>query len=221
MTIDREMLISGVTPFGVTLSNLQVDQFELYHDTLLKWNEKINLTAITNPDEVVSKHFIDSLSSAVYLPKDKQFNLVDIGSGPGLPGVALKIAFPQMHLLLTESIGKKVKFLEHLIKKLELSNMNIIGCRVEDIPKLYPEFAGRFHYVTARAVGRLLWLLKLAHPFLKTNGEVILWKGRDQVAGIPKIENNIRTHGFEIIQTVPYRIPLWNIDRFLVRLKCL
>jgi 16S rRNA (guanine527-N7)-methyltransferase len=221
LTIDREMLMNGVAFMGVTLSDLQIDKFELYYDILLKWNKKINLTAITNSDEVVSKHFIDSLSSAVFFPKNSPFNIVDIGSGPGLPGVALKIAFPNMNLLLTESIGKKVRFLEHLLKKLDLTDVNLVGCRVEDIPTLYPEYVNRFDYTTARAVGRLLWLLELAHPFLKQKGEIILWKGRDQIAELPKIEKNIKMRGFEIINTVPYRIPLWNIDRFLVHLRCL
>ncbi len=220
MTINKEMLKDGVAQFGVTLSDFQLDQFERYYQLLIEWNKKFNLTAITNPDEVVSKHFVDSLSSHYFLPRElDDFKIVDIGSGPGLPGVALKIAFPEINLLLIESIGKKARFLETLISHLDLKKTKVINTRVEGIPSLYPEYVSAFQFATARAVGRLLWLLELSAPLLAKDAKLLLWKGRDQIAGLPKIVNEIRKRGFELVETKPYRIPLWNLDRFLVCLK--
>jgi 16S rRNA (guanine527-N7)-methyltransferase len=220
LTINKEMLREGVAQFGVTLSDFQLNQFEQYYQLLIEWNKKFNLTAITNPDEVVSKHFVDSLSSRYFLPSElDDSKIVDIGSGPGLPGVALKIAFPEINLLLIESIGKKARFLETLISHLDLKKTKVINTRVEGIPSLYPEYVSAFQFATARAVGRLLWLLELSAPLLAKDARLLLWKGRDQIAGLPKIVNEIKKRGFELVETKPYRIPLWNLDRFLVCLK--
>ncbi|MEZ4812321.1 MAG: 16S rRNA (guanine(527)-N(7))-methyltransferase RsmG [Caldisericia bacterium] len=220
MTIDKKMLIDGVTPFGVTLSDYQLEQFEEFFKILITWNKKFNLTAITNPDEVVSKHFVDSLIANAFLPEDKTgVKHIDIGSGSGLPGVALNIAFPEIETVLVESIGKKARFLETLTKELELKNIKVINVRVEDLPALYPEYNSYFNFTTARAVGRLLWLLELAAPTMHPESRIVLWKGRDQISGLPKLINQIRMRGFDLEETKAYKIPLWNIDRFLISLK--
>jgi len=219
LKINTDMLKEGVRPFGVTLSQEQLEKFERFYQLLIEWNQTMNLTAITNPDEAVSKHFVDSLAFFAQAGNIDRFNHIDIGSGGGLPGIAINIVAPNSELVLVESIGKKARYLENLVAQLELPNAKVLNIRAEDIPVLYPEYVNHFTHVTARAVGRLLMLLELAKPVTKKGGIVTLWKGRDQIAGLPKLLPQIGDLGFRFLNTHPYRIPMWNIDRFLITLK--
>lgn len=218
MTFDKEQMKKGAMLYGIALSDLQAQQFETYCKFLLEVNEKFNLTAITNPDEVVSKHFCDSLAARLAVDFSQVTSLVDIGSGPGLPGFALKIAFPHLKLTAIESIGKKAGFLKELTFKLGLTETIVINDRAESIIKDNPEFIGSFDVATARAVGNITMLLEYAKPYLKKYGTLLLWKSRDEVAELPSMLKQLRRSGFELSKTYPYKIPLWQLERFLVEL---
>jgi len=179
----------------------------------------VNLTAITNPDEVVSKHFVDSLAINLAMDMSARKNLIDIGSGAGFPGVAIKIAFPATEIVLVESIGKKTFFLEELMHKLGLPGISVLNIRAESIPQVRPEYGNHFEIVTARAVGNLQLLLSYAKPLLAPGGSLVLWKGRDDISELPSMLPKIEKLGFSLIKTIPYKIPLWHLERFLVHLE--
>ena len=187
MKINQELLLQGASDFGIALDEKQASAFSQYCDFLLERNRMMNLTAITNPDEVVSKHFVDSLAINLIVNMASQKNLIDIGSGAGFPGVAIKIAFPATEIVLVESIGKKAFFLEELMHKLELPDISVLNIRAESIPQLKPEYRNHFEIVTARAVGNLQLLLSYAKPLLAPGGSLVLWKGRDDISELPSI----------------------------------
>lgn len=219
MKINKEMLKKGAAAFGVALSGFQLEQFSIYNDYLIFWNTKINLTAITNPDEVVSKHFIDCIAANSICDFSSSTNLVDIGSGAGFPGFALKIAFPEIKLTAIESIGKKARFLEQLTAELDLNNVGILNMRAEDAARQLPELASSFEVATARGVADVKLLLGYSKPFLSKGSSLLLWKGRDDIATLPGQMTLIESEGFCLHSTKPYRIPLWELDRFLIRFE--
>ncbi|NLI40178.1 MAG: 16S rRNA (guanine(527)-N(7))-methyltransferase RsmG [Caldisericales bacterium] len=219
MKINPELLLRGASDFGITLNEKQIAAFSGYCNFLLERNRMVNLTAITNPDEVVSKHFVDSLAINLAMDMSLRKNLIDIGSGAGFPGVAIKIAFPAIKAVLVESIGKKALFLDELAHKLGLSGVSVLNSRAEDLPRLNPLYGNHFEVATARAVGNLQLLLSYAKPLLAQGGSLVLWKGRDDISELPSMLPKIEKLGFNLIKAIPYKIPLWQLERFLVHLK--
>ncbi len=219
MKINKELLKKGAASFGVALSDLQLEQFGAYNDFLTLWNTKINLTAITNPDEVVSKHFIDSIAANSIFDMSQSPRLVDIGSGAGFPGFAIKIAFPGVKLTAIESIGKKARFLEQLTAELNLEDVRILCMRAEEAPKQLPELRTSFDVATARGVADVKLLLRYSRPLLAQGSSLLLWKGRDEIATLPGQMTLIESEGFFLHSTKPYMIPLWELERFLIRFE--
>lgn len=158
--------------YGFSLSENQLAKLDLYSDLLIQYNEKFNLTAITNKEDIYVKHFLDCLYLCKYLDSTK--SLLDIGSGAGFPGVIIKIFYPEMNITLLEPNNKKVMFLNTIKKQLDLSKLEIINQRSEDYVKDNRE---KYDFVTARAVAPLNILLELAIPLLKVNGTFIAMKG--------------------------------------------
>ncbi|MDQ3014742.1 MAG: 16S rRNA (guanine(527)-N(7))-methyltransferase RsmG [bacterium] len=165
---------------GISLTQAQLDQFSGYFEALVSWNESVNLTGITEKDEVVTKHFLDSLTIVPYLPK-LPFSMIDIGTGAGFPGIPVRIVVPESTVTLLEAVGKKVNFLEHIIKTLELENITAHQGRAEDFGH-DPKFRGQFDIVTGRAVAHLSVLAEYALPFLKVGGRLIAQK-MDTITG--------------------------------------
>ena len=163
---------------GINLSPTQIDQLYSYRKMLIEWNKNINLTAIKDPNEILFKHFLDSISVHLVEPicNNKSFKIIDVGSGAGFPGLVLKIVFPDCYITLLEATNKKVHFLEHIKNELELKNLNIVACRAEIAAQntLYRE---RFDLVVARGVAKLTTLSELTLPFCKINGICVLHKG--------------------------------------------
>ena len=151
-----------------------VNKFLRYRQELLDWNTRINLTAITDPEEVLFKHFLDSLSLLTVYDKP-QTRLLDIGAGAGFPGLPLKIVRPDWHVTLLEATGKKVTFLQHVIETLQLENVVAVHGRAEELAHK-PEYRAAFDVVTARAVASLPILLEYAAPFCRIGGKIILFK---------------------------------------------
>jgi 16S rRNA (guanine527-N7)-methyltransferase len=172
-----ELLARGVIELGVDLDQPQLDRFETYHRELVNWNQRMNLTAIIRYEEVQVKHFLDSLTLCLAVPAGEiaGSRVIDVGAGAGLPGIPLKIAFPDIGLTLLESVGKKTRFLRHLVETLGLENVDIHTGRAEELARL-PGLREGFDLALARGVARLPALLEYTLPFCKAGGRMVAWK---------------------------------------------
>lgn len=187
-TEHRDLLLEGAKTFGIRLNEKEVEAFDLYLRELLKWNQKINLTAIRSEKGIVVKHFLDSLSAYPYLSKPS--SLLDIGSGAGFPGIPLKMVEPFLEVTLIDSVRKKVDFQKHIIRTLGLKGIEAIHGRVQD-KEILQSMGGRFDFVISRAFSDLQTLLILSLPFLKKGGIVLAMKGemnREEIPSLAKIE---------------------------------
>lgn len=155
------------------VSDSVLDKFCLYEKLLIEWNQKFNLTAITKEDEILEKHFIDSIYAFKFVDLTKKATLLDIGSGAGFPGIPLALLCPNLTISLVESNAKKVSFLNEVRSTLGLNNVFIFHSRIEDLATL----RGKYDFVSARAVTQLNVLLELGVPFLKVNGHLLAFKG--------------------------------------------
>ena len=171
---NKDLLIEGAKTFGIDLDEKAIRAFETYLEELLKWNRKINLTAIRSEKGIVLKHFLDSFSVHPYLPHGSV--VLDIGSGAGFPGIPLKIIHPAMEVTLIDSVRKKVDFQRHIIRVLGLGGTEVIHGRVQD-KEILRDFGGRFDIILSRAFSDLETLLALSLPFLRTEGKVVAMKG--------------------------------------------
>ena len=174
-----ENLIAGAGKLGIRLTAEQVKQFQLYYRELVKWNEKINLTAITDYASVQVKHFLDSLTITLAVSQEEMaesgFNIVDVGTGAGFPGVPLKILLPEPRLVLIEPTAKKTAFLHHIIDNLKLRNVEVLNSRAEEAAHLSP-YREQFSLVLSRAVALLPTLLELTLPFCRIGGRFVAQK---------------------------------------------
>lgn len=169
------LLIDGALELGVELSELQVERFVIYMEELQKWNEKINLTSIVEDKEIIVRHFLDSLVLCKFL--DDGEKVLDMGSGAGFPGFALKIARPALDVTCMDKVEKKVKFMRHIIRKLELDGARAVSARAEDETVLN-ELARSFDVVVSRAFSGIEDFLSLSIPYLKEGGRILAVKGR-------------------------------------------
>lgn len=173
------------TKLEITLSDIQLHQFSLYADLLIEWNQKINLTSIVEPEEIVVKHFLDSLT-LVKCVKGEQ--IADIGTGAGFPGVPLKIFYPDKTFYLIDSLAKRLDFLNDIIQKLDLNKVETVHSRAEDIGR-NNQFRSSFDTVVSRAVAKLPVLLEYAIPLLKVGGVFLAAKGSQGEEEIAEAEN--------------------------------
>jgi 16S rRNA (guanine527-N7)-methyltransferase len=185
--IDQMRLRLLLEPFGLDLSGRQVEQTLAYLHLLMRWNEKINLTAIRDPKECVTRHFGESLFLARHAKL--QGRLVDIGSGAGFPGLALKIVFPDLSVTLLEPVAKKRVFLKEAARLCGFGQVAVRGDRLEDLAATTQ--APQFDFATMRAVGNLGVLVPVAAQVLKPGGSLLLWLTKDQAVGFSKIESGL------------------------------
>lgn len=177
---------------NIILSDHMLEQLETYASYLKEYNEKINLTAITEHDEVFNKHFYDSL---LLMDRKLTGTLVDVGSGAGFPGVVLKIANPDLKVILIEPIKKRCIFLESLIEKLGLKDIEVINDRGEDYSIKHRE---EYDYVTARAVTNLNALIEICGAMVKVKGYFIALRGKDGLEELENADKAIKTMGFKM-----------------------
>ncbi len=170
-----DLLRNGCKEIGIELTDLQAEQFIKYKDLLLEWNEKINLTAITDESEIILKHFVDSLTILPYI-KDESKKLIDVGTGAGFPGIPVKILYSEIEVTLMDSLDKRIKFLNEIREKLVLKKLITIHSRAEDGGH-NNKLREQFDYATARAVAALPVLLEYCLPFVKKDGYFLAMKG--------------------------------------------
>jgi 16S rRNA (guanine527-N7)-methyltransferase len=195
----------GLYELGLELTEHQSKQFLHYQQELLDWNTRMNLTAITDPEEVLIKHFLDSLSLLmVYDPPNAR--LLDIGAGAGFPGLPLKIVRPQWHVVLLEATGKKVSFLQHVIETLQLEDVMAVHGRAEELAHK-AEYRDSFDMVTARAVASLSTLLEYAAPFCRVGGQIIFPKKGDLTAELAQGKRAALQVGARFKADVPVTLP--------------
>jgi 16S rRNA (guanine527-N7)-methyltransferase len=212
-------LIEGAGKLGIKLNSRQVKQFELYYQELIEWNKKINLTAITDYSSVQVKHFLDSLTITLALPEEEvkrpDFNIIDIGTGAGFPGVPLKILFPQPRLVLIEPTTKKTAFLHHIIRKLELENVEVLNSRAEEAAHL-PAYREQFALVLSRAVALLPTLVELTLPFCRIGGRFIAQKKGEIDQEVNRAKEAIAALGGKLGQIRKIELDEFNDARYLV-----
>lgn len=163
--------------FHIDLTPMQAAQFETYSEELRAWNEHVNLTAITEPSAVQTRHFLDSLSIVKAASMTPGIHIIDVGTGAGFPGLPLAIAYPQIRMVLLESTGKKVNFLKHVVDKLSLNNIQFVHARAEEAGQM-PEHRAQYDVVLARAVARMPILLEYLLPLADIGGVCIAMKGK-------------------------------------------
>ena len=199
------LFIEGLQQLHLTLNTTQLEQLAAYRHELLDWNTRINLTAITDPQEVLLKHFLDSLSLLSVYNAEKA-RVLDIGTGAGFPGLVLKIARPEWDVTLLEATGKKVTFLQHIIDTLHLPHITAIHGRAEELAHK-AAYRAKFDLVTARAVSALPMLLEYATPYTRVGGTIILPKKGDLTEELAHGKRAAGQLGTTFISDSPVQLP--------------
>ena len=207
-----DLLIEGATAFDINLNPDHTRQFALHAAELVNWNRKVNLTAITKPVEVAVKHFLDSLTAARFIPPES--TLLDIGSGGGFPGLPLKVIMPSLSVTLIDASRKKVNFLKHVIRTLQLKNIEALHIRAEKLAQNH-QYRNRYQIVTSRALSSLNLFCSLAMPLLAEEGMMIALKGvacKDEAAELkgrgPVNDRTAPTAGHRLsISAEEFRLP--------------
>lgn len=197
---------------GITLSSQQLSQYEQYFHLLVEWNEKMNLTAITDREEVYLKHFYDSVSAAFYYDFSKPLKICDVGAGAGFPSIPIKIAFPNIHVTIVDSLNKRITFLEHLAKELQLDGVSFIHDRAETFGQ-NKEHREMYDVVTARAVARLSVLSELCLPLVKVGGSFIAMKAAHAKEELEAGKKAISTLGGKLVETYSFTLPIEESER--------
>ncbi len=176
---------------GIVLDKKQLDDFRRFHDELIYWNEKVNMISRKDYDNLLEKHFIHSLSILKYINPKKKARCLDIGTGGGFPGIPLKLARPDLHMLMIDSTGKKVKMAEMFAQHTGLKNISALKIRAEELAAS-KRYRGQFDYVFARAVTNTLSLIHWSKRILRPEGKIVLLKGGDLKDEIQEAMNDIR-----------------------------
>ena len=201
---------------GMELSDKQIAQFNLYYELLTAKNKVMNLTAITEYNDVVKKHFIDSMMISRVLDMKKINSLCDVGTGAGFPGIPLKIVYPHLHLTLVDSVGKRVNFLSEVVEKLGLEDVEAIHSRTEDLAH-NSKYREKYDLVTARAVASMNVLSEYCIPYAKIGGYFAAYKSGNIEEEIENAKNAVKTLGGKIEKTDVFE--LYDMGRSIVLIK--
>ena len=186
----KERLKEEASNIGLNLDEATLEKFENYKNLLLEWNEKINLTAITDEYQIIMKHFIDCLEIVKYMNKDEK--VIDVGTGAGFPGIVIAIYFKnEINITLLDSLNKRLIFLEDVINKLNLKNVEIVHGRAEEIAHK-PEYREKYDIAVSRAVANLPTLIEYDVGYIKQNGRLLLMKGNNIENEIKEAENALK-----------------------------
>lgn len=192
---------------GIELTDRQKDQFERYFELLVEWNEKINLTAITEKNEVYLKHFYDSIAPVLQgLIDNQELKLLDIGAGAGFPSLPMKIIYPQLDVTIIDSLNKRINFLKLLAEELKLDKVHFYHGRAEDLAQ-DKAFRAQFDLVTARAVARMQVLSELTIPYLKVGGKLLALKASNAPEELDEAKNALNLLFSKVQDNLSYALP--------------
>lgn len=213
-----ENLKRKASELGILLTEKQLDQFRQYYEMLIEKNKVMNLTAITEWEEVIDKHFIDSISliKACDLSGDKY--ILDLGCGAGFPGIPLKIAFPNLKIVLLDSLNKRILFLKEVIEELGLSDIEALHGRAEDYARK-PEYREQFDYCVSRAVANLTTLSEYCIPYVKEGGSFISYKSGKVKEEVKEVKTALFLLGGKMTDLISFQLPETEMERDFVIIK--
>ncbi|MBB3130487.1 16S rRNA (guanine527-N7)-methyltransferase [Paenibacillus rhizosphaerae] len=214
----QEQFVQRLKEHGITLEPSQLEQFEIYFKELVEWNEKMNLTGITEREQVYTKHFYDSISLAFYVNMGEIGTLADIGSGAGFPGIPLKICFPHLKLTIIDSLNKRISFLQHIVQETGLKDIELLHGRAEDWGRK-TGYRDHFDLVTARAVARLAVLNEFCLPFVKVNGLFASMKGSDPAEEVQEAAKSLKELRGKVIEVERFLLPVEESARHIVQIR--
>ncbi len=214
----KNKIISGAESYGLNLSDSQAQQFVDYMSLLREWNEKINLTAITEPEEVITKHFLDSMSVYATPYVKEGTSVIDVGTGAGFPGLVMKIAKPGIKLTLLDSLAKRLNFLQTVCEETNITDVEFVHSRAEDGGQ-NPAYREKFDVAIARAVANMSTLSEYLLPFVKVGGHFIAMKGPLADEELANAKKAIATLGGEIAEVAEVDVPFTDLHHRIVVVK--
>ena len=213
--MNKDKFIEEVNKLGIELNSEKLNKLDKFYNLLISWNEKINLTTITEEQDVYLKHFYDSLTLIKAIDLTKDLTLLDVGTGAGFPGIVLKIVFPNLKITLLDSLNKRINYLNEIIKELELTDINTICSRCEDYTR---ENREKYDVVVARAVSHLEILSEIIIPIVKVNGYFVAMKSNinEEITSSSKILKQLDS---KIEDVIEFKLPIENSIRTLVKIQ--
>lgn len=214
----RDEMKGAAEAYGLSLTEKQQEEFLVYYRLLVEWNERMNLTALTEPREVAVKHMVDSLAAWEEEALAGKVRVIDVGTGAGFPGLPLKIFLPDMNLTLLDSLGKRVDFLQHVVKELGLKDVECIHGRAEELARK-KGFREGYDAALSRAVARLPILAEYCMPFLRVGGVFLAWKGRQYREEAKEAKEAVKLLGGDGIESTPIHLPGLEDVRAILRMQ--
>lgn len=210
--MNEEQFIQALKEQGIELSEKQIQQFRRYFEILVEWNEKMNLTAITDEPSVYLKHFYDSISASFYFDFTKVTTVCDVGAGAGFPSLPIKICYPHLHITIVDSLNKRIQFLNHLSDEIGLDHVEFVHARAEEFGQ-NPQYREKFELVTARAVARLSVLSELCLPLVKEGGQFLALKAASGDDELKDAKKAITVLGGKLVHHVAFELPIEESER--------
>lgn len=206
-----------LSEFSIELSELQLHQFYQYFELLVEWNKVMNLTTIIEMEDVVTKHFVDSLSLVKVLPdlKSEQMKILDMGTGAGFPGIPLKIVFPELEITLLDSLNKRINFLNEVIEQLGLKKIKAVHGRAEDYGR-NREYREKYDYCVSRAVANLSTLSEYCMPYVKIGGAFIPYKSGKIEEELNQAKGAVKLLGGKIEEVITFMLPKTDVERSFI-----
>lgn len=203
---------------GIELDELQLQQFDRFYQMMVETNKHMNLTAITEEDEVISKHFVDSLSCCKVMDMSKVSSIIDMGTGAGFPGIPLKIAYPEIEFVLMDSLQKRIRFLDSVVEELGLQKIQAVHARAEDLARR-KEYRANFDLCVSRAVANLSTLTEYCIPFVRVNGYFVSYKAQKGMEELQQAENCLKILGCKVEEANQFTLDGDDSERLLLKIK--